>query len=163
MPKKSIVFSNLKDLGERLKNLREEAKLSQNAVAHELKITDASIVGWEKGTVEPRLGYLEYLSQKCKCNLDWLLTGEGEKEKISNQGNDLLPSATGITAGRELELLREKDDLNKRLHIKDNEIKALKAEVKRLKRKGPVAKEFPPRFTPTLAVPAAPGGELGKE
>lgn len=57
----------------RLKELREERKLSQNDLARELKISTACISRWEKGLRVPNIESIMLLCKYFDCSADYLI------------------------------------------------------------------------------------------
>ncbi|MDE6398702.1 MAG: helix-turn-helix domain-containing protein [Clostridiales bacterium] len=57
----------------RLKELREERKLSQNDLARELKISAACISRWEKGLRVPNIESIMLLCKYFDCSADYLI------------------------------------------------------------------------------------------
>ena len=77
MALKQIKFKDLEGLGSRLKLLRERKKLTVEAAAAPFGIAGSTITRWEKGTIEPPLGYLAYWIESGDCDPYWLLFGDG--------------------------------------------------------------------------------------
>ncbi len=96
MSKKVLPFRGLNHLAERLKKARDIMKLSQGEVAETFGVSVVAVSNWERGKVEPPLGYLAYLVEKHSFNLSWLLFGKGwirltEVESYFKTGFKLLP------------------------------------------------------------------------
>jgi transcriptional regulator with XRE-family HTH domain len=80
MKKKNEAAKELKKkVGERLKLFRLDKKKAQNILASELKVHQSTITNIEQGTTFPKLNYLKYFKEKYALNLNWLVTGEGDK------------------------------------------------------------------------------------
>jgi len=111
MAKKATPFSEMKELGQRLKRVRVSAKLTQKQVGEIMRVTDVSVGRWEDGKAEPPLGYLEYLAKEHAVSIDWLLLGkESAAAEIKPQG------ALGEKLSLEVaELSKENRELRKRL------------------------------------------------
>ncbi len=60
-------------LGDRLREIREQAGLSQAAVANELRVKPATISRYEHGTNEPDAKTLIWYAQRFKVSVDWIL------------------------------------------------------------------------------------------
>lgn len=61
----------------RLKNRREELKLSQEELGKKIGVSTTSIQNWESGAW-PKGNFAIELSNALGCSLDWLLKGEGK-------------------------------------------------------------------------------------
>lgn len=61
---------------ERVKELREEAGLSQRKLAEEINVSQANISRWEKGTQDPSTDWLIVLADYFKVTVDCLLGRE---------------------------------------------------------------------------------------
>ena len=60
-------------LNERLKELRKENNISQNALAKQMNLTRATVNAWEMGISYPNAQSLILLSQYFKVTVDYLL------------------------------------------------------------------------------------------
>ncbi len=60
-------------LNERLKELRKENNISQNALAKQMNLTRATVNAWEMGISYPNAQSLILLSQYFKVSVDYLL------------------------------------------------------------------------------------------
>lgn len=68
-------------LNERLKELRKENNISQNALAKQMNLTRATVNAWEMGISYPNAQSLILLSQYFKVTVDYLL-GTDNSETI---------------------------------------------------------------------------------
>ena len=73
--KKDIVYSQ-RNIGQRLKELRNSLGYTQRELAVLLKIKQHNLTRWETGSVRIPQKVLFMIAIKC-CSVDWLLTGEG--------------------------------------------------------------------------------------
>lgn len=64
--------------GDRLAAAREDAGLSQAALAARLGVKEVTITAWENDVKEPRANRLQMLSGMLNVSITWLLTGQGE-------------------------------------------------------------------------------------
>lgn len=64
---------NMETFAQRLKDLRLERELSQNALAKELKISQAAIARWEAGLQIPNIDSAVLLARFFKVTTDYLL------------------------------------------------------------------------------------------
>ena len=71
------------DFGKRLKLIREERELSQEALAKLVDTSKSVISGYESGTNDPRQSMVVKLCKVLRISIEWLLTGEGKKEVAS--------------------------------------------------------------------------------
>ena len=80
--------------GDRLAAARDEAGLSQRALAEKLGVKQATMVAWENDLKEPRANRLQMLSGMLNVSITWLLTGQGEgpteAETLPSEVGDLL-------------------------------------------------------------------------
>jgi transcriptional regulator with XRE-family HTH domain len=77
MTLKTINFSDLKGLGERLREVRKAQKRPMQDIASVLNVHQTAISRWERGESEPPLEYLVYALNALKApSIDWLLTGK---------------------------------------------------------------------------------------
>ena len=67
-----IEFNN-KQLGERIKYLRNEKGIGQNLLAKELQLSNASISYWETGKQEPSAQAIFKIAQYFNVSADYLL------------------------------------------------------------------------------------------
>ena len=63
--------------GDRLAGARDEAELTQEALASKLGIKLSTLKDWEDDLSEPRANKLQMLSGVLNVSIPWLLTGEG--------------------------------------------------------------------------------------
>jgi transcriptional regulator with XRE-family HTH domain len=68
--------------GKRLKQLREEKKMTQEELGKALGITRNAISGYENGTREPDIEKLIVLSDIFECTLDYLTSKSDSKETM---------------------------------------------------------------------------------
>lgn len=68
----------LKEIGQRLQNIRKTIKLNQKDFAREMEISGASLSEIEAGNSKPRIEVYYNLTQKYNVNTDYLLHGKGE-------------------------------------------------------------------------------------
>lgn len=99
-------------ISHRLKEIRQQKKLSQVKFAQALDVTSASISNYEAGKRQPDYTFLSRICERFHVNLNWLLTGEGEMyqqlyEIDSSILDDLitLPIVAEIAAGEPVEAL----------------------------------------------------------
>lgn len=64
--------------GDRLAAARDQAGLSQKAVAQRLGVKPSLIAAWEEDRKEPRANRLAMLSGMLGISLSWLMTGQGD-------------------------------------------------------------------------------------
>lgn len=69
-----------KEIGKRLKMLRESKGMTQQAVADVLEIAKNTYAHYEDGSNEPRINIIVKIAQYYGITVDWLL-GTGEYEK----------------------------------------------------------------------------------
>ena len=86
--------------GDRLAAARDDAGLSQAALADRLGVKETTIAAWENDLKEPRANRLQMLSGMLNVSITWLLTGKGEGPSET----ETLPTEIGeiLTEMREL-------------------------------------------------------------
>jgi transcriptional regulator with XRE-family HTH domain len=82
-------------IGARIKAAREEAGLSQETLAKELKVAANTISRWETATYKPRIEDLERLAHFLKRQL--LDFFPAQEQQPSNKEQMLLRAASGLT------------------------------------------------------------------
>ena len=81
-------MENLKEIGKRIKKVREVLNLTQKELCNIIGIGRAILTKYENGDLIPSQKFLKLLRYELKVNPNWILTGEGEmflndeKEKI---------------------------------------------------------------------------------
>lgn len=100
MSKKEDRFMERK-IGDRIKELRQKANLTQAQLAEKLGFTSQTVSNWESGSREPDIAALAQLSSLFNVSLDYLLLGKQE-EAITLDDMD---------AEKRLSLLIKKDDV----------------------------------------------------
>lgn len=68
-------------IGERIKQIRKEQKISQTKFAAEFGISQAYVSKIEKGTENPSDTLLKFISYKYCISFEWLKTGESKNEE----------------------------------------------------------------------------------
>ncbi|MFM2476395.1 S24 family peptidase [Celerinatantimonas sp. MCCC 1A17872] len=66
-------------IGERIRRVRNELKLTQKDIAKSIGVSAASVTQWERGDTTPKGSNLIALCKKLKVDPSWLQTGKGEK------------------------------------------------------------------------------------
>lgn len=118
--------SNNNDIGERIKWLRLESKLSQKDFSQAIKVGQSRLSEFESNKTKPSFETLYSIKEVFKVSLDWLICGEGTAFPDNSQSS--LGKFT--ISEEELEIL---DKIRSGfLPIFDNEIKRLTGEVGRL-------------------------------
>jgi transcriptional regulator with XRE-family HTH domain len=67
-----------KEIGRRLRELREAIGKTQTQLARELQVYQSTITNMEIGKTFPSIKYLHYFHHTYGLNTNWLLTGQGE-------------------------------------------------------------------------------------
>ncbi len=68
----------VKEIGERVREVREALGLDQKVLGKRIGISQAIISQYENGQTEVSLSFLEYLNKKYRISSDWLIFGTGE-------------------------------------------------------------------------------------
>ena len=99
----------IETLGNRIRLVREKAKLSQEELAEKLGVTQTTITRYENGHRLPCADFLESLVKLSGCDPGWLLAGEAEIIEVPSGGDIpgsdyiLVPRVSGeIAAGEGL-------------------------------------------------------------
>lgn len=66
-------------IGDRIKELRQNANLTQAQLADKLGFTSQTVSNWESGSREPDIAALAQLSSLFNVSLDYLLLGKQEE------------------------------------------------------------------------------------
>jgi transcriptional regulator with XRE-family HTH domain len=74
----------MSDLGARLKQRMKEEKCSQKTLAEVLGVNSNTVGSWVRGLKEPGIYKIHMACYYLNCNLHWLITGNGEKERVSD-------------------------------------------------------------------------------
>ena len=93
-------------LGERIYNLRNLYKMSQEDLAQKLNVSRQSISKWENNTSVPELEKLIQLSELFQMTLDELVKGESVKD-TEKQSTSVLEGMDSITIKRKVERILE--------------------------------------------------------
>ena len=64
--------------GDRVAGAREEAGMTQTALAHRLGVKVSTLRAWEEDRSEPRANRVSTLAGMLNVSLVWLMTGEGQ-------------------------------------------------------------------------------------
>lgn len=80
------IFYMSENLGIRIKNCRENIRLSQDGLAKIFDVSRTTVTNWESGTNLPDVKKLAVMAELFKVSLDWLARGEESNYKppISN-------------------------------------------------------------------------------
>ncbi|MCM1539328.1 MAG: helix-turn-helix domain-containing protein [bacterium] len=79
------------NIGERIKQIRKEAKLTQKDFAEALGITQANISAIEKNVSNPSLTLVKLICSVYSVNEKWLVEGIGERSSLDYFGTDEIP------------------------------------------------------------------------
>ncbi|MBL4831292.1 MAG: LexA family transcriptional regulator [Aliivibrio sp.] len=66
-------------------NRRKELGLTQADIAKAVGVSRVSVSLWEKGETTPKGIYISLLAKVLKCDVNWLLTGQGSPEPIEKE------------------------------------------------------------------------------
>ena len=80
----------MKEMNERLAELRSAAKLTQNAVAKTVGVSRAAVTQWENGLTKPKGEYIHALAKLYGCTTGYIL--HGEDSEIGN----VTPASIGL-------------------------------------------------------------------
>lgn len=100
--------------GERLRNAREAANMSQTEMAGHLGVKVGSVAKWEAGEIDPRANRLQMIASLLNVPLLWLIGGSQKVPDYSGHGED-----------REL-VLRKIEEITHKVSDLNRELKDLK-------------------------------------
>ena len=110
----------MKDIGERIKNLRKKKQWTQDELAHLLEVAPSSVGSYERGSRQPTIENLIRMSKYFKVSLDYLLCQTDDERTLSNfkredskDLKDFLRDQSVMFTGLEL----SEQDKDKILHI----------------------------------------------
>ena len=84
--------------GDRLAAAREQAGLTQGALADKLGVKKATLSAWENDLKEPRANRLQMLAGMLSVSLSWLMTGMGDGPDGPEQGQPLTADLVDLLA-----------------------------------------------------------------
>lgn len=87
-------------LGEKIKSLRNEKRITQKDLANRLNVSFQTISKWEKDENEPDISTLRELSKIFECSVDYLLS-EDEPEKKEKETPSVPPQQTIVIHQKE--------------------------------------------------------------
>ena len=64
-------------IGERIRRMRDEKKMTQGELGKLIGVSVASVSKWEKDQAEPKGNNLSAIAQALGVEMGWILTGEG--------------------------------------------------------------------------------------
>jgi len=75
---------------ERIFLLLEESSMEQKEFAKQVGVAPSKVTEWKKGRAKSFIKYLPQIAEILNTNVQWLLTGEGEKDRtaVATNGND---------------------------------------------------------------------------
>ncbi|WP_172562503.1 S24 family peptidase [Vibrio furnissii] len=76
-------------IGERIRRVRKELKLTQQQVASSIGVSPTSLVFWERNETTPKGSNLIALCKKLRVDPQWLQTGKGEQQVINGNAEVL--------------------------------------------------------------------------
>lgn len=85
-------------IGKRIKELRNEIKLSQKELAENIGVSRGNVGDWESEKSKPGADALFSISQFFNVTADWLLSGKESGARISEQTPNISPSDIELLA-----------------------------------------------------------------
>jgi transcriptional regulator with XRE-family HTH domain len=113
-------MNTLEHVAKKIKQLRSDAKLTQDGLANELKVANNTVSRWETGTYKPDLEDLEKLARYFKVSVLAFFPGEDPATKPELQA---LLRAAGNLNSKDLEELQYFAEFRQARHLH----KAIKA------------------------------------
>lgn len=114
-------------LGDRIKQARANARLTQGAMGDLVSVGQTTVQGWESGRNEPTVEKLHQLADKLKIRREWLVSGVGnpdlivkDVDKTRNDVDMRHPQEFTMLRGRPAPLEKDKD-LPIRGHVEGGE------------------------------------------
>ena len=92
----------MKEMNDRLSELRSAAKLTQNAVAKAVGVSRAAVTQWESGLTKPKGEYIHALAKLYGCTTGYILHGEqtgGDNIVYADIGIRKIPIINYVQAG----------------------------------------------------------------
>jgi len=85
-----ILGGDLVEPIERIFLLLEESSMEQKEFAKQVGVAPSKVTEWKKGRAKSFIKYLPQIAEILNTNVQWLLTGEGEKDRtaVATNGND---------------------------------------------------------------------------
>ena len=80
------------DVINRILQLLQERGMQQKTFAGRIGVTQQIVTAWKKGTSTSYTKYLPQIAQVLNTNVQWLLTGEGEKNRQAT-----IPKDSGLS------------------------------------------------------------------
>lgn len=90
------------EIGRRIVEAREDAGLSQAALAREIRVSRGAVAQWEGGGTQPTAGNLREVALTTKHSVEWLATGRGPQKPLKNLGDRYVrqvPLVSWVSAG----------------------------------------------------------------
>lgn len=94
-------------IGERIKKLRTEMKISQAELAKNIHVSPGNVGDWERGKAKPGADALISLIEYFSVSSDWLLTGKNITQKISQTNENIHSTRKSIDS--DLSILTEEE------------------------------------------------------
>ena len=85
-------------IGQRIKSARKLRQRSQKWLAEEVGVTQSSVSEWETGKSGLTVENLSLIAQLLNVNFEWLATGRGEMDSLSDGTISVLPIRGGVAA-----------------------------------------------------------------
>lgn len=82
--------------GDRVAAAREQAQMTQGALAKRLGIKEKTLQNWEEDLSEPRANKLSMLAGLLNVSITWLLTGEGEGVTAPDDPEEIDPDVNAL-------------------------------------------------------------------
>lgn len=97
-------------IGERIKELRKERKISQAELAKNINVSPGNVGDWERGKAKPGADALISLMEYFSVSADWLLTGKGSTQnKVHNEATAEDTGSTRKTIDSDVSMLTEEE------------------------------------------------------
>ncbi len=99
-----------KDIGKRIRQLRESIPISQKDLAIQLGIHQSALSQIESGTIFPSFPTMLYLNNTYRLNVSWLISGEGNMFLHAIDAFTAIENARRLDQPQYIQLLKAMED-----------------------------------------------------
>lgn len=93
-------------IGQRIKELRENAGMTQAEIGKIAGVSNKAVWTWENGTALPRMGALQRIADRFGVSCSWIIEGDSETAKLAKDNLD--GSTVAEPSNEKAEILIEK-------------------------------------------------------
>jgi len=121
--------SEMATIGERIKEIRKEKKITQSGFGKVIGVAGNTVTGYENGIRNPSDAVIMSICREFNVNEEWLRTGQGEKFNLDTDTDFLYGKALKRNNEFQMRLL------NAILQLDDNELETIEKLVEKLQKK----------------------------